>query len=50
MHENHNNQRFNTTHILLINIGAGFSNALQAFAYDGHHVLLCVREQDVALG
>lgn len=38
-----------STHILLINISSGFSNAFQALANDGHHMLLCVWEQDVAL-
>lgn len=37
------------THIPLINISAGFSNAFQALADDRHHMLLCVWEQDVAL-
>ena len=37
------------THILFINISASFSNAFQALANDGHHMLLRVREQAVAL-
>lgn len=32
---------FRPTHISLINIGAGFCNAFQALANDGHHILLC---------
>lgn len=37
------------THIPLINISAGFSNAFQALANDRHHMLLRVWEQDVSL-
>lgn len=37
------------THIPLINISPGFSNAFQALANDRHHMLLRVREQDVGL-
>lgn len=37
------------THIPLVNISAGFCDALQALADDGHHMLLRVGEQAVAL-
>lgn len=38
-----------TTHIPLVHISAGFGDALQALADDGHHMLLRVGEQNVAL-
>lgn len=37
------------THIPLVNISAGFCDALQALADDRHHMLLRVGEQAVAL-
>ena len=38
------------THVPLVNITACFMDALQALVNDGHHMLLRVREQDVAVG
>lgn len=37
------------THISLVDISAGICDALQALVDDGHHMLLCVGEQAVAL-